>query len=106
MNKQLVNYLLVLRNSIYKLLPMRESQESGIENHIIEYIDALIANLDGAGETYPFLINRREYLWVINNLQYLKNNEVGFSKWRSIVLNSTSAVDGLYQLCKGEEDRG
>lgn len=107
MNEKLTNYLIVLRNSIYKLLPMKEGEGQGSDNHINEYIDSLITNINGAGETYPMLVSHREYLWVINDLQYLRSYKVSFSKWRSIVLNSTSAIEGLYQLYKGAcDDRG
>lgn len=107
MNERLVNYLLILRNSIYKLLPMKEETDNdGADNHINEYIDSLIINIDGASEAYPVLVTQREYLWVINNLQYLKNNDVRFSKWRSIILNSTSAIDNLYRLYKGDNSDG
>lgn len=106
MNERLANYLLILRNSIYKLLPMKEETDDGNDNHINEYIDSLIINIDGAADAYPILISQRKYLWVINNLQYLKNNEVRFSKWRSIILNSTSAIDNLYRLYKGDGDDG
>lgn len=102
MNEQLSNYLSILRGDIYKLLPMKESEMEGTENHIIEYLNTLLINIDGAGLTYPELITRREYLWVINNLQYLKNHDLVFSRWRSTILSSVNAIDKLYRFYKGE----
>lgn len=104
MNNQFLNYLSVLRGDVYKLLPMKESEMSGIDNHIDEYIDALIVNLDGATATYPILAKQRLYLWAINNIQYLKKHNVDFQQWRTIVLNSTRNIDSLYVYYGGTKD--
>lgn len=53
-------------------------------------------------DLHPELITRREYLWVINNLQYLKNHDLVFSRWRSTILSSVNAIDKLYRFYKGE----
>lgn len=93
--EQLKNFLLSLRGDVFKLLPMKESEMSGTDNHLSEYIEAMIINLSGATKTYPTLAAQKQYLYVLNNMNYIRNNEVDFKKWRKIVLNSTRYIDNL-----------
>lgn len=94
--EQLKNFLYGLRGDIFKLLPMKEAAMDGENNHINEYIDAITINLSGATTTYPALATQKQYLYVLNNLNYIRDNEVDFKKWRKIVLNSTKYIDNLY----------
>lgn len=101
--EQLLNFLSNLRGDIFKLLPMKESEMTGVNNHLNEYIDTLIVNLGGATTTYPVLASQKQYLYVINNLQYLLMNSVDFKQWRKIILNSTRNIDNLFMLYGGEK---
>lgn len=102
--KQLLNYLLSLRGDVFKLLPMKESEMNGIDNHINEYIDAMIINLSGAIETYPVLSSQKQYLYVLNNMQYIRQHQVDFKQWRKIILNSTRSIDNLFVFYGGVKD--
>lgn len=99
--EQLGNYLLSLRGDVFKLLPMKESEMSGLNNHVDEYIESLIVNATGAMTTYPILASQKQYLYVLNNMQYLRSNTVDFKQWRKIVLNSTRGIDNLCALYTG-----
>lgn len=99
--KQLKNFLLSLRGDVFKLLPMRESELNGFDKHLDEYIDAMIVNLTGAITTYPVLARQKQYLYVLNNLNYLRSHDVDFRQWRTIVLTSTRYIDNLYDYYGG-----
>ncbi len=101
--KQLLNYLLSLRGDVFKLLPMKEAEISGTDNHINDYIDALLINLNGAIGTYPVLANQKQYLYVINNVQYIRQHDVDFKQWRKTILNSTRSIDNLFVFYGGEK---
>lgn len=88
-------YLTSLRNKVFKLLPMREARDKGDENHLEEYLENLCANYTGAFACYPELADVREIVEVYNNIAFLKNNEVEFAKWRSIVLRSTRLIQSV-----------
>ena len=98
------NYLLSLRGAVFKLLPMKEEELAGGDNHINEYLESLIINLTGAMTTYPILGSQRQYLYVINNMQYIHRHSVEFHKWRKIILNSTRYIDNLSVQYGGETD--
>lgn len=102
--EQLLSFLSNLRGDVFKLLPMKESEMSGINNHLTDYMETLVVNIGGAITTYPVLANQKQYLYVINNLQYLLNHSVDFKQWRKIVLNSTRNIDNLYVLYGGVKD--
>ena len=93
--KQIIKYLNCLTGDIFKLLPMKEAELDGCDNHINEYLDTLIVNLKGALITYPELAGEKQFLYIINGLQYLANNSTEFKKWRRIVLSSTRYINNL-----------
>lgn len=102
--EQLLNFLSNLRGDVFKLLPMKESEMNGVNNHLTDYMETLIINIKGAVATYPVLANEKQYLYVINNLQYLLKNSIDFKQWRKIVLNSTRNIDNLFVLYGGVKD--
>lgn len=102
--KQLRNFLSSLRGDVFKLLPMKEAEISGVNNHMAEYIESLIINLTGAITTYPILATQKQYLYVINNIQYIYSHSVDFKQWRKIILNSTRSIDNLCVAYGGEAE--
>lgn len=101
--KQLRKYLLSLRGDIYKLLPMKEAEMGGSNNHLYEYIDSLIVNMKGATITFPSLECQKQFLYVLNNLQFIKRKEVPFDQWRTIVLGSGTEIYNLYIYFGGQK---
>lgn len=98
----LKTYLLHLCNKVFKLLPMREAEDSGEDNHLNEYLDNLCANFEGAFDCYSELANIKEIVEVRSNIAFLKNNrDVEFSKWRSMVLRSTRLVQVVASKYEG-----
>ena len=78
---QMVNYLKEITGDVFKLLPMKEDELNGIDNHLSEYLDSVIVNLKGSIITYPELANDKNYLYVINNLNFISNHDVDFLNW-------------------------
>lgn len=103
--KQLVNFLCGVRGDVFKLLPMKESAMEGEENHIVEYIETLLVNLKGAMGVYPILNGQKQYLYVVNNLEFLSEhvNNIEFNLWRRIILNSTSNINFLFLQYGGKD---
>lgn len=101
MKKRLLTFLSSLRGDVFKLLPMKESEIDGAENHINEYLDSLIINIRGALGAYPELEEEGKLIYVLNNLQYIRNNgDVKFKQWRKIILDATKDIDNLC-ICYG-----
>lgn len=61
------NYLI---NCIYKILPLKEEENDGLN----DYIDGVLIQLYGSLHAYPDLNHNQKYLSIINTLEYLKNN--------------------------------
>ena len=96
-------YLTGLQGKIFKLLPMREASDQGIDNHLEEYLDNLCANYEGAFICYPELSSIREMAEVQSNLFSLKSNlKLDFVKWRSTVLRSTRLIQTILTRDYGE----
>ncbi len=93
MDKQLRIYLSGIRDDIFKLLPMREAQLQGEENYLDDYIETLIMNIKGGMLTFPLLGQNKYYLYIINSLQYIAQNNVTLKKWRKVILDSVHDID-------------
>lgn len=100
--EQLISYLKEITGDVFKLLPMKEDELKGVDNHLREYLESLTVNMNGALKTYSQLVNEKEYLYVINNLNYIYNNEVDFAHWRTIILNSVRGLSNLHGSYSGE----
>lgn len=100
--RQLIKFLSSLKGDVFKLLPMKEQELEGAENHLCDYIQSIIINLQGGAITYPILADQKQYLYVINGLQYLATHAVGFNQWRKIILTSTRSIDNL---CRFYEEK-
>lgn len=97
----IITYLRGLGGDIYKLLPMKEEELKGANNHLDDYLsNSLLCNIIGATKTFPILEADKNYIYVKNNLQYLASEKPTFPKWRKIVLDSVTLVD---KLCKKYE---
>lgn len=89
-------YLTNLRNKVFKLLPMREVHDKGINSHLDEYLDNLYANFAGAFDCYPELADMREIVEVYNNIAFLNSHkDLDFVKWRSCILRSTRLIQAV-----------
>lgn len=96
-------YLRALQSKVFKLLPMREAKDQGIENHLDAYIDNLCASLDGASACYHDFPQVGEIAEVQSNLYALKMNpDLEFAKWRSTVLRSTRLLQTVLIRDYGE----
>jgi hypothetical protein len=100
--EQLISYLKEITGDVFKLLPMKEDELKGVNNHLKEYLESLTVNMNGALKTYSQLVNEKEYLYVINNLNYIYTNEVDFAHWRTIILNSVRGLSNLHGSYSGE----
>jgi len=96
-------YLTALQGKIFKLLPMREASDQGVDNHLDEYIDNLCDNCKGAFDCHPELSSIREMAEVQSNIWALKANlQCDFAKWRSTVLRSTRLIQTVLTRDYGE----
>lgn len=96
-------YLTSLQGKIFKLLPMREASDQGVDNHLDDYIDNLCANYEGALACYPELSSVREMAEVQSNIWSLRRNtKCDFLKWRSTVLRSTRLIQTVLTRDYGE----
>lgn len=96
-------YLDFLCGDIFKLLPMKEEEMNGSDSTIEQYLDALIINAKGAMQTFPELACEKKFYNIVNNLEFLRNNAVEFTKWRKTVLNSTRYAKDLSETYGGSE---
>ena len=60
-----------LINCIYKILPLKEEGNDGLD----DYVDSVLIQLYGSLNTYPDLNYNQQFISIINTLQYFRNNE-------------------------------
>lgn len=64
---------------VYKVLPLKEESDAGMDTHFAEYLDSLCADAVGAFDTFPELQKIPHYITVVNSLQYLNHNDFDHS---------------------------
>lgn len=94
-------YLKGLQSSVFKLLPMREDYDAGVDNHIAEFLAHLEDGMDGALVAFNELSSSKKITQVRSNIALLGANvEMDFAKWRNTVLRSTRLVGlAIEELC-------
>ena len=102
--KQILNYLKFLHGDVFKLLPLKEEELSGSGANTSGYLASLIISTKGALINYPELGDQKKYLYLLNNLQYISQNETTFEEFRKIILDSRRNVADLYVTYGGNED--
>ena len=87
-------YLRRLINRIFKLLPMREQEDQGINVFLDTYVTDLAEEAAGACITFPELYEMPSFVAVVNSLNYLRYHwlETEFSSYRSTVLKMTNNI--------------
>lgn len=101
--RRIKTYLEGLQNGVFKLLPMREDYDAGVENHIVEFLAHLEEGMDGALVAFNVLSSSKKFMQVRSNVAFLGANiGMDFDKWRNLVLRSTRLV-GLAAKELGEE---
>lgn len=98
-------FLSSLTGKIYKLIPLREDQDSGKVVYLEQYVDSLLIELIGAMETYDVLKNDKQYISVINTVQYMKHNSMKTSVWRRETFKMLRCIDKI-QYALGGGDSG
>lgn len=102
--KGLKTFLSGLRGGIFKILPMKEDEIKGTDNHLVDYIESLLINMQGAMEIYPEL-DTQEYIEIVNKIKFLSAHEISFETWRKTILSATHTVCDLYVSFGGEYDK-
>lgn len=110
----MIQSLVYLQDTIFKLLPMREDYDSGIDNHLGDYLEYVCVNFRGFMLRFPRLVDVHLGLTcIMNDLTFLRSHkdsidEVKFSTWRKIVLHATNELKYIIDCTKGEggEPRG
>ena len=98
------NYLNDLGDDIFRLLPMKEDELSGVRNYLNDCLEDLISDMIGSVKTFPILNDSRKYIRVINKLNYLlSEKDVPLKKWRSVILFSTNTIKKMAKIPEGGE---
>jgi hypothetical protein len=82
------NFLDGLIGSIYKILPLKEENNSYLD----DYLDSLAIQLTGALETYPELSTNTKYISIVNSIQFFRKNEFSLKQCRREVFKCIESV--------------
>lgn len=83
-----LDFLKGLIGAIYKILPLKEENNSYLD----DYLDSLTIQLTGALETYPELSSNTKYISIINSIQYFRKNEFNVKQCRREVFKCIENV--------------
>jgi len=93
MIKEYLNYLI---DSVFKILPLKEEENIGLN----EYIDSLIIQVIGAKANYGDLNKNQKFMSILNILYYFKNNDFTIKQCKREVFK---CIDILKHILKEYE---
>ena len=96
-----IPFLSSLTGKIYKLIPLREDQDAGKSVYLDQYIDSLLIEMIGAMETYSVLKSDKQYISVINTVQYMSRNQMKTSVWRRETFKMLRCIDKIQYAMGG-----
>lgn len=97
-------YLDSLTGKIYKLIPMRDDKESGVEVFLEKYLDSLIIELMGAMDTYPDLGCNEQYISIVNTVQYMAHHNIDRAVWRREAFKMLNTLSRVRSKFGGGQD--
>lgn len=97
-NKTTNLFLINMINSIYKVLVLKDTDDSNLQI----YLDSLCIQLLGGLETFSELKSNQKYISVVNIIQYLRTNEFDKKTCKREILKSTNILDKLSKQLGGE----
>lgn len=69
------DFLTHLIGSIFKILPLKEDYDSGIDIGLKDYLDSLYMQLVGGRMTYKELDSNQHYISIVNTIGYLNSHD-------------------------------
>lgn len=99
--KRLIVYLKSLVNSVYKILPLYEESNVGLDI----YIRSLLFELDGLDNVVP-LENSDEYLALMSNLNSIMNEVVSVDSKKSVVKREVFKCINIIKSMVGKLEEG
>lgn len=88
-------YLTHLIGVIFKILPLKEDTDSGIDVGLYDYIDSVVIQVVGGKMTYKKLETNPQYISIINAINYLNNNEFSHKQCKREVFRCINALQEL-----------
>lgn len=88
-------YLTHLIGSIFKILPLKEDSDSGIDVGLKDYIDSVVIQVVGGRMTYSSLADNVDYTTVVNTINYLNANEFTHKQCRREVFKCINLLQTL-----------
>lgn len=97
-NKEYIDYLVTLRNSIFKILPLYEEKSEYLSMYISDTVDKLIY----LKYIVPTLIDGYWYVETCCEIERLEHeiNSIGHSELRRKVLNMTNLISSEITHCE------
>lgn len=87
----MIEYINYMINNIFKILPLNDEQNIGLQDHI----DSVTIQLVGALETYPELKANQKYISIINTMNFLRKNEFSKRQCRREILRCTNILQKI-----------
>lgn len=85
-----------LINKLFKIIPLKESNDKNIDI----YIDSLCVDLLGSSFTFKELLKNQNYITIVNTVEYLSEYDYSFEKCKREVFKCISLIEKVKkELC-------
>ena len=93
----ITSFLDSLRGKIYKILPLKESQNT----HLPLYLKSWIREIEASLKSLPILGEPREYITIDNTINFMRFNQYDIAVCRYEVFKMLSLIDALKKKVGG-----
>ena len=87
----MIDFLKYMIGNIYKILPLNDENNCGVQEHI----DSVTIQLIGALDTYPELKANQRYISIINSMNFLRKNDYTQRQCKREILRCTNTLQKL-----------
>ena len=84
-----------LTGRVFKMLPLREDADNGLDVYLEEYMQSLARDVIGSMVTFPELVNYPEYVTIVNTIQYLATTPTEFQIFRKEVFHMLEILNNV-----------
>lgn len=93
-----------LTGRVFKILPLKEDSDAGVNTHLGEYIGSVVRDAVGALSTFPQLQTSEEYISVVNTLQYLNEQGVSHAVCKQEVFKMLKLLNTIEKRLGGDSN--
>lgn len=99
-----LNFIQYLTKEIFKMIPLRQEEDSGGNRHLPEHISRVYIEASGAYTWSEYLSHNQKYMVVTTTLAYMSDHSLDFKIFRREALKMLTTLNKIESDLRGNTD--